>query len=88
MASGQPFDADPTLVEAAAGFVAGTVARNPNGSPGLFGPPVDVPADARPLDRLVALTGRDPLSSTMRAGRRVPRSGSPPSARWLQPAPG
>ena len=27
---------------------------------GFFGPPVDVPSDAPPLDRLVALTGRTP----------------------------
>ena len=30
------------------------------GTPGLFGPPVPVPADAPELDRLLGLSGRDP----------------------------
>ncbi|MGY0501788.1 TIGR03086 family metal-binding protein [Nocardia sp. FBN12] len=33
---------------------------DPAGTPGLFGPVVEVPADAPALDRLLALTGRDP----------------------------
>jgi len=33
---------------------------NDSGTPGVFGPPVPVPADAPALDRLVALTGRTP----------------------------
>ena len=36
------------------------VAQNPNGTGGLFGPPVSVPDDAPLLDRLLGLTGRDP----------------------------
>jgi uncharacterized protein (TIGR03086 family) len=60
VASGQRFSCEPHLVEAAHGFVQGTVAQNPDGVPGLFGPPVPVPADATPLDRLVGLAGRDP----------------------------
>ncbi len=59
-ASGQPFSCDPDLIPAAQQFVQGTVERYPEGSPGLFGPPVPVSADASPLDRLIALTGRDP----------------------------
>jgi uncharacterized protein (TIGR03086 family) len=59
-ASGQPFDCDPALVEAACGFVRPTVAENPGGVPGLFGPAVDVPDNASPLDQLIGLTGRHP----------------------------
>ncbi|MFF2084998.1 TIGR03086 family metal-binding protein [Nocardia sp. NPDC058176] len=33
---------------------------DPEGTPGLFGPIVAVPADAPALDRLLGLTGRDP----------------------------
>ena len=36
------------------------VAQNPDGSPGLFGPPVSVPDSAPLFDRLLGLTGRDP----------------------------
>jgi uncharacterized protein (TIGR03086 family) len=42
------------------GFLTTSVAQHPNGSPGLFGPPVAVPADAPLLDRVLGLTGRDP----------------------------
>jgi uncharacterized protein (TIGR03086 family) len=60
VASGQTFDCPPDLLEAAHGFVAATVTRSPNGTPGLFGPPVAVAGDAPLLDRLIGLTGRDP----------------------------
>ncbi|HEX6515380.1 MAG TPA: TIGR03086 family metal-binding protein [Nocardioidaceae bacterium] len=60
VATGQPFDCDPALVQAALAFVTSAVEQNPEGSPGLFGPPVPVPDDAPLLDRLVGLTGRDP----------------------------
>ena len=59
-ASGQRFDCEPSLLEAAYGFVESAAAENPDGSPGLFGPRVAVPDDAPLLDRLIGLSGRDP----------------------------
>ncbi len=60
VASGQGFGCEPELAEAADGFVQPTAAQNPQGTPGLFGPPVPVPDDAPLLDRLLGRTGRDP----------------------------
>jgi uncharacterized protein (TIGR03086 family) len=66
VASSQPYSCEPVLAQAALRFVEPTVARNPGGTPGLFGPPVPVPDDAPLVDRLLGLTGRDP--SWMPAG--------------------
>jgi uncharacterized protein (TIGR03086 family) len=60
VSSGQNAEYPTELVEAVLGFVGQSVAQNPNGTPGLFGPPISVPDDAPPIDRLVGLTGRDP----------------------------
>lgn len=60
MATGHDYAADPVAVRAAQEFVTPTAEQNPEGVPGLFGPPVAVPADAPELDRLVGLTGRNP----------------------------
>ncbi|MDQ4007788.1 MAG: TIGR03086 family metal-binding protein [Actinomycetota bacterium] len=60
VASGQEFTGEPHLLDAAYEFVRAGVAENPEGTPGLFGPPVAVPDDAPLLDRLIGLTGRDP----------------------------
>lgn len=66
-ATGQPYEADPVSVEACIGFVSSMV--RPEGVPGLFGPPVQVPDDAPALDRLLGLSGRDPAwSRPVRAG--------------------
>lgn len=59
-ATGQDLDCDAAVLDAAFAFVQSSVAENPNGTPGLFGPPVAVPDDAPRVDRLVGLTGRDP----------------------------
>jgi uncharacterized protein (TIGR03086 family) len=73
VASDQGFDCEPHLLEAAYGFVQASAAENPEGTPGLFGPPVPVPDEAPLLDRLIGLTGRDPAwrppSGTATPGR-------------------
>jgi uncharacterized protein (TIGR03086 family) len=60
VASGHRYACDEELLRAAYGFAQAAVAREPGGSPGLFGPPVTVPDDAPLLHRLLGLTGRDP----------------------------
>jgi uncharacterized protein (TIGR03086 family) len=57
-ATGQPYEVDPASIDACLGFVAATA--RPEGVPGLFGPPVPVPADAPALHRLLGLSGRNP----------------------------
>ena len=69
VASGQSFSCEPHLLQAAYEFVQSVVAENPQGNPGLFGPPVPVPDDAPLLARLLGLTGRDPA---WRAGTPQP----------------
>ena len=59
-ATGHRYSCEPGVLQAAYEFVQQAVAQNPDGSEGLFGPPVSVPDDAPLLDRLIGLTGRDP----------------------------
>jgi uncharacterized protein (TIGR03086 family) len=55
------YSVDAALIEAALEFVEPTASQNPDGVPGLFGPPLEPPAGSTPLDRLIAMTGRNPL---------------------------
>jgi uncharacterized protein (TIGR03086 family) len=57
-ATGQDLDCDPTTAEAAFAHVAQFA--SPEGTEGLFGPAIEVPADRPLLDRAVGLSGRDP----------------------------
>jgi len=60
VASGQAYQPPSEMVEIAHDFVQNVVARNPDGTPGLFGPPVPVADDAPLLARLLGLSGRHP----------------------------
>ncbi|MGV9613777.1 TIGR03086 family metal-binding protein [Nocardia xishanensis] len=56
-ATGQPF----TCAESHAAILFDFLRETPTtGTPGLFGPVVEVPADAPLLDRVIGLTGRTP----------------------------
>ena len=55
------YSADTAVIEAALEFIEPTASQHPDGVAGLFGPPVEAPAGSSSLDRLVAMTGRDPL---------------------------
>lgn len=59
VATGQAFRGDDALVAAALEFVESVAKQSPEGTPGLFGPPVPVPDTATSLERLLGLTGRD-----------------------------
>jgi uncharacterized protein (TIGR03086 family) len=59
-ATGQPFDVDDADVVRVEAMVQQFRAGSDGEIPGLFGPAVPVAADAGPLDRLLASTGRDP----------------------------
>ncbi len=59
---GRPFDVEPDLLGAVRGFVESFGAQ-PQARNGLFGPIVEVPADAPPLHRVLGLAGRDPAWS-------------------------
>lgn len=60
VAIGADLRPDPAVLPELHAFLAASAEANPEGTPGLFGPPVSVPSDAPLLDRIVALAGRDP----------------------------
>jgi uncharacterized protein (TIGR03086 family) len=60
-ASGQGYDVDPASLEAVLPHVTAIAAEGP--VEGLFGPAVPVADDAPTLDRVIALSGRDPAWS-------------------------
>jgi uncharacterized protein (TIGR03086 family) len=59
-ATGQPFDCDPSSADACLAHLG---QFDTGGTDGLFGPAVPVSADAPALDRIVAISGRDPAWS-------------------------
>ena len=60
-ATGRPIDAPDSLTDYVSGLVQGIVTPAGRARAG-FDDPVQVPQDASPLDRLVAFTGRRPVS--------------------------
>jgi uncharacterized protein (TIGR03086 family) len=67
MASGQPFECEPELLEALHGLLLEfAIPGEEAGREGLFGPVIRVPDNAPLLDRVLGLTGRDPNWSEIR----------------------
>jgi uncharacterized protein (TIGR03086 family) len=58
-ASQQPFDCGPRALKTSMELVS-MMSSDGGGREGLFGPVVDVPADAPLLDRVIGLSGRNP----------------------------
>ncbi|HLU27497.1 MAG TPA: TIGR03086 family metal-binding protein [Glycomyces sp.] len=58
-ATGQDYELEPEIIEVLTAFVAQD-AEDQAAREGLYGPVVKAADDASPLDRLIALTGRDP----------------------------
>ncbi|MEU0040444.1 MULTISPECIES: TIGR03086 family metal-binding protein [unclassified Streptomyces] len=58
-ATGQEYEPDPAALHVSYGFLT-AAAQDPGRGGGLFGPVVPVPDDAPLLDRVIALSGRDP----------------------------
>lgn len=57
-ALGRDSDLDDEVAEAGLAFLAGALTEDNRGS--VFAPPISVPDDASPYDRLAAFAGRDP----------------------------
>ncbi len=58
--AGLPFDVDAASVDGCLEWVCRATDGKPGGTPGLFGPVVEIPADAPRLHQLLGRTGRDP----------------------------
>jgi uncharacterized protein (TIGR03086 family) len=61
-ATGQPYEISPETAVAVHSLVAQQASAE--GTPGLYGPSITVPADAPLLDRVIGLTGRNPRWSS------------------------
>jgi uncharacterized protein (TIGR03086 family) len=61
-ATGQDYDVDPAILDAVLPHVTAIAAEGP--VEGLFGPAVAIAEDAPKLDRIIALSGRDPAWSS------------------------
>ena len=59
-ATDQPYEVDAESLSVVEGFVQ---SFSPEGTPGMFGPRVEVPDTAPQLDRVIGMTGRDPTWS-------------------------
>jgi uncharacterized protein (TIGR03086 family) len=66
-ASGQPYEPDTAALEGCHAFVSQFAGPDADRG-GMFGPVVDVPADAPLLDRVIGLSGRDPAWSPSATG--------------------
>ncbi|GAA3738165.1 hypothetical protein GCM10022205_25300 [Spinactinospora alkalitolerans] len=66
-AIGRPYECDPADAQACLAFTS-SIPDDPQAREGLFGPVVDVPADAPVFDRVLGLSGRDPLDPALTPG--------------------
>jgi uncharacterized protein (TIGR03086 family) len=73
-ATGQPYDPPATLVADVYAFAEEAIVPAMREA-GMFAPPAEVPADATPIERLVALTGRR-VEGSPRCGSRASTSRS------------